>query len=147
MINEWIKKGLMGVGALVIGLSVLGAIFDGGDDADMYAMDNSMYFSNPENFGAQSGPYVDESMYYSDESMYSAEQFSGYGNGGYKAYPSDLNSYYDGQGNYEYNTRWGGGTQSSDGSWSHNSNLAGGTVGGTSDGCIYTNVGGGWSNC
>ena len=57
------------------------------------------------------------------------------------------NAYYDGQGNYEYNTRFGGGSQYSDGSWNHYSSLAGGAVGGTSDGCVYTSVAGGWSNC
>ncbi|MGI9341481.1 MAG: hypothetical protein ACR2QV_01440 [Gammaproteobacteria bacterium] len=57
------------------------------------------------------------------------------------------NAYYDGQGTYEYNTRFGGGSRTSDGSWNHYSPLAGGAVGGTSDGCVYTSVAGGWSNC
>jgi hypothetical protein len=44
-------------------------------------------------------------------------------------------------------TPGGSGSQYSDGSWIHSSNVAGGSVGGTGDGCVYTSVGGGWSNC
>jgi|TARA_Y100000294_G_scaffold121755_1_gene113227 hypothetical protein len=75
-------------------------------------------------------------------------QGSSYDGGDYgTTYQAGPNSYYDNQGNYEYNTRWAGGNQSSDGSWSHYSGLAGGSVGGTSDGCVYTSIAGGWSNC
>jgi len=81
------------------------------------------------------------------EQEYYEEGYYDEGYYGGDAYQTGPNSYYDGQGNYEYNSRYGSGSQYSDGSWIHSSNAAGGSVGGTSDGCIYTNVGGGWSNC
>jgi len=77
-----------------------------------------------------------EQAYYGDDEFH---------DGG--AYQTGPGAYYDDQGNYDYVTRGGSGSQYSDGSWIHSSNVAGGSVGGTSDGCIYTSVGGGWSNC
>jgi len=77
-----------------------------------------------------------EQAYYDEQAYYE---------GG--AYQTDPNGYYDGQGNYDYDSGNGSGSQYSDGSWIHSSDVAGGSVGGTSDGCIYTSVAGGWSNC
>jgi len=85
-----------------------------------------------------------EMMDQAEEAYYDDGAYQDYGDGSYQTGP---NSYYDGQGNYDYVTGGGSGSQYSDGSWIHSSNVAGGSVGGTSDGCVYTNVGGGWSNC
>lgn len=66
-----------------------------------------------------------------------------YGDGAYSVGPG---AYDDGAGNYEYDSGFGSGSQYSDGSWIHSTDGVG-SVGGTSDGCVYTSVGGGWSNC
>ena len=87
-----------------------------------------------------------EAMNEPEPAYYGGDQYYGdvYYEGG--AYPAGPDSYYDQSGNYEYNSSFGGGSQYSDGSWIHSTNDVG-SVGGTSDGCIYTSVGGGWSNC
>lgn len=73
-----------------------------------------------------------------------AEEQAYYGGDEYSAGPG---GYYDDQGSYDYDSGHGSGSQYSDGSWIHSSDVAGGSVGGTSDGCIYTTVAGGWSSC
>jgi len=145
MISEWLKKALMGVGALAIGLMVLDVIveesIDGKNDAGMYPVDASMYD------GGRSGASFNDNMYRNDGTYYSDQDFD-YDDGDYDtAFQADSNAHYGNQRSYEYNTRWGGGSRTSNGSWNHYSNLAGGAVGGTSDGCVYTTVAGGWSNC
>jgi len=119
----------------IIGIVIIGAIFGGNDEEMLYYSVNGQMFTVPI-AGSDGNTYQDTIQPVGTPWTY-------YG-GTQQVSP---NAYYDAQGNYEYNSRYGGGSQYADGSWNHYSSVAGGAVGGTADGCVYTSVAGGWSNC
>lgn len=133
MIIPVIKKYLRYAAIAIVCIVAVSAIFGGEDEQVMYYSVNGQVIEVP------AGSYPGGAYGPSNGSRGVVD----YGG----AMQGSPNAYVDGGGTYEYNTRFGGGSQYSDGSWNHYSSLAGGAVGGTSDGCVYTSVAGGWSNC
>jgi len=127
-----IKKVFRFAAIAFVGIVIVSLMFGGDDEEMFYYSVNGEVFAVPV-VGSDGNSYQDTNT-----------AWTNYGGAQQQVSP---NAYYDAQGNYEYNSRYGGGSQYADGSWNHYSSAAGGAVGGTSDGCVYTSVAGGWSNC